>query len=209
MHLDYTPFLLYNGEIPMQTHPQSAASLEGKMRQKLALQEELGWPPEEKRAMLCLPTEMSEMLGGALLKAMLPGLLTLPIELLILGKGTAEFGKIFSRLRERESHRIAIIENTADAISQMYTAADMALFCSAAEGTEELRLCLRHGVIPIAPTLDMLENYNPNQERGCAFLYESPSPWQCFAALVRALETYRFPFDWRNMQREALRVARS
>lgn len=191
-----------NREIPS---PYSAETLVCKQQNKLALQEELGWPPEEKRAMLCLPTEMSEGRGGALLKAVLPGLLELPIELLILGKGTAEFGKIFSRLREQESHRITIIENSADAISRMYAAADMALFCSAAEETEELRLCLRHGVIPIAPALDMLENYNPNQERGCAFLYESPSPWQCFAALVRALETYRFPFDWRAIQKEAMR----
>lgn len=195
-----------NREIPS---PHSAETLVYKQQNKLALQEALGWPPEEKRAMLCLPTEMSEGRGGTLLKAVLPGLLELPIELIILGKGTAEFGKIFSRLREQEPHRIAIIENAADAIARMYAAADMALFCSAAEGTEELRLCLLNGVIPIAPALDMLENYKPNQERGCAFLYESPSPWQCFAALVRALETYRFPFDWRSIQREALRSALS
>lgn len=189
----------------MQTNSQSAASLEEKTRQKLALQEELGWPPEEKRAMLCLPMEMSEGRGGALLKAVLPGILELPIELLILGKGTAEFGKAFSSLREQEPHRIAIIENAADAIARMYAAADMALFCSVAGETKELRLCLRHGVIPIAPASDILENYNPNQERGCAFLYESPSPWRCFAALIRALETYRFPFDWRSIQKEAMR----
>ncbi len=191
----------------MHTNIQNTASFEGKMQQKLALQEELGWPPEGMRAMVCLPTEMSEEQGGALLKAVLPGILELPIELLILGKGTTEFGKIFSRLRERESHRVAIIENTAGAIAHMYAAADMALFCSAAGKTEELRLCLRCGVIPIAPAMDILENYHPNQERGCAFLYESPSPWQCFAALVRALETYRFPFDWRSIQKEAMRAA--
>lgn len=187
------------------TSPYSAESLEKKLQNKLALQRELGWPEEEKRAMVCLPTGMSEEQGGALLKEVLPGLLALPIELLILGKGTTEFGNMFSRLTEQESHRIAIIPNEDRAMRKMYAAADMALFLVEPMHSPELSLCLRYGVIPIAPTLDTLENYNPNQERGYAFLYDSPSPWQCFAALVCALETYRFPFDWRNIQKEAMR----
>ncbi len=185
--------------------PYSAERLERKLRNKLVLQEELGWPAEEKRAMLCLPTGMSEGHGGALLKAVLPGLLELPIELLVLGKGTREFGEMFSHLVAQESHRIAMVPPEDKAMRKMYAAADMALFLVEPTNTPELSLCLHYGVIPIAPLTDALENYNPNQERGCAFLYDSPSPWKCFAALVRALETYRLPFDWRVIQKEAMR----
>lgn len=183
----------------------SAESLERKLQNKFALQKELGWPEEEKRALLCLPTGMSEKHGGPLLKAVLPGLLELPIELLILGKGTTEFGKMFSHLIAQESHRIAMVPNEDEAVRKMYAAADMALFLVEPTSSPELSLCLRYGVIPIAPSIDTLENYNPNQERGYAFLYDSPSPWKCFGATVRALETYRFPFDWRNIQKEAMR----
>lgn len=184
-----------------------AQTPERKMQNKLFFQKEWGWPSEPKYPFLCLPTEISEEQGGTLLRTVLPGILELPIGLIIRGKGSAHFGTLFSQLAKEHPHRIAIIENTAHAVSQMYAAADMALFCSAAEETEELRLCLRYGVIPIAPTLDTLENYNPNQERGCAFLYESCSPWKCFGAIVRAMETHRFPFDWRNIQKEAMRKA--
>lgn len=187
--------------------PYSEKTLEKKLQNKLALQEEFGWPPEEKRAMLCLPTGISEKQGGTLLAALLPGLLELPLELLILGKGTVEFGKMFSHLQEQEPHRIAIVSNEEKAMRKMYAAADMALFLMEPIHAPELSLCLQYGVIPIAPTTDILENYNPNQERGCAFLYDPPSPWKCFAALVRALETYRFPFDWRNIQKEVMRKA--
>lgn len=185
--------------------PYSAESLEKKLQNKLALQRELGWPEEGKRPMLCLPVALSEERGGTLLKTLLPGLLELPIELLILGKGTKEFGTLLSLIAKEESHRIAIVPHDATALRTMYAAADMALFLVEPPHTPELSLCLRYGVIPIAPTLETLENYSPNQERGCAFLYDSPSPWKCFAALVRAIETYRFPFDWRNIQREAMR----
>lgn len=187
--------------------PYSEKTLEKKLQNKLALQEEFGWPPEEKRAMLCLPAGMSEEQGGPLLTAVLTGLLELPLELLILGKGTREFGKMFSHIREQEPHRIGIVPNEERAVRKMYAAADMALFLTEPLHTPELSLCLRYGVIPIAPTTDTLENYNPNQERGYAFLYDPLSPWKCFAALVRALETYRFPFDWRNIQKAAMRRA--
>ncbi|MBI3332014.1 hypothetical protein HYZ99_03580 [Candidatus Peregrinibacteria bacterium] len=83
----------------------------------------------------------------------------------------------------------------------------MALFLVEPMPATTLSLCLQYGTIPIAPLTDTLKNYNPNQERGNAFLYDPPSPWKCFAALVRALETYRFPFDWRNIQKEAMRIA--
>ena len=187
--------------------PYSAESIERKLQNKLTLQEKLGWPPEKKRAMVCIPTALSEEHGGTLLKTLLPGLLELPIELLILGKGTKEFGTLLSHIAQEESHRIAIISNDTAALRKMYAAADIALFPCDPAGSPELSFCLRYGVIPIAPLADTLENYNPNQERGCAFLYDPPSAWRCFAALVRALETYRFPFDWRNIQKEAMRRA--
>lgn len=187
--------------------PYSAECLERKLQNKFALQKELGWPPEEKRAMVFIPTELSEEHGGKLLKALLPGLLELPIELLILGKGTKEFGTLLSRIAQQESHRIAIVPDENETMRKMYAAADMALFLAELTNAPELSLCLQYGVIPIAPTTDTLENYNPNQERGCAFLYDSLSPWKCFGALVRALEAYRFPFDWRNIQKEAMHSA--
>lgn len=183
----------------------SADVLERKLQNKLAFQEELGWPPEEKRAMLSLPIGMSDGHGRSLFTAVLPGILALPIELLICGKRVAKFGKAVSHLITQASHRIAIVPYENTAAQKMYAAADMVLFL-AKPLPAELSLCLQCGTIPIAPAVDTLENYNPNQERGCAFLYETPSPWQCFAALVRALETYRFPFDWRNIQRTAMRI---
>jgi glycogen synthase len=51
---------------------------------------------------------------------------------------------------------------------------------------------------------DILEDYNPVQESGNAFIFTVENHWKCFASLVRALETFRFPYDWRTIQRHAM-----
>lgn len=181
-----------------------AKTIEGKMHNKAALQEELGWAAEPKRAILCLPAGMTDQLGGSLLKELIPGLLSLPMNIVILGKGSASYGSLFTDLAKKEKHRIAIIPNKEEMIRKMYAGSDMALFLNSTEGMEEVDHCLRYGVVPVAPGGTLLEDYNPNQESGTAFLYEEPTVWNAFGALVRALETFKFPFDWRTIQKHCM-----
>ena len=191
----------------------SLGSLEQKVANKTALQRELGWPAEPKRPMICLHAGMSDELGGDLLEQVLSGLLTLPLELIILGKGSSKYGALFTKLASEQKHRIAILPAEEVSIRKMYAAADMALFLTDPAQLEELENCLRYGVIPIAPKARTLEDYDPIQESGYAFLFDQSQtstnvPWQCFAAVVRAVETHRFPFDWRTIQRHAMESVR-
>ena len=66
---------------------------------------------------------------------------------------------------------------------------------------------LKKGCVPISQldgvrTLD----YNPLQEKGNGFYFKNPTKWEMFAAVVRALETYQFPYDWENLLREILKT---
>ncbi len=185
-------------------HKYSYATLEQKIRNKTALQEELGWPEEAKVPMLCLPAGMTEALGGALLQALLPGILSSTnVQLLILGKGSAEYGTLFTKIQKEHRHRIAIIPEKETDVHRMYAAADMALFLTPPPA-KELTICLGYGVIPVSVGADLLENYNPVQEAGNAFVIEGKTHWHAFAALVRAIETYKFPYDWRTIQKHAM-----
>lgn len=47
----------------------------------------------------------------------------------------------------------------------------------------------------------LLQNYHPNNETGNSFTYSSDNAWDIFMALVRAVETYKFPYDWDNIIR--------
>ncbi|MDD4287371.1 MAG: hypothetical protein PHN33_03410 [Candidatus Peribacteraceae bacterium] len=182
----------------------SARTIEHKVENKTALQKELGWPMEPKAPIVCLPTGMSDTLGGKLLKEFLPGLLSLPIELLVLGKGSADYGQLFTELAEERGHRIAIIPHDDDSVRKMLAASDIALFLTDPTSLPELNSCLQYGVVPIAPECRALNDYNPVQETGNSFLAAEATPWLVFAALVRALETFKFPFDWRTIERHGM-----
>jgi starch synthase len=181
-----------------------ARTLEGKIENKTALQRDLGWPMEPKMPLLCLPMGMSDSLGGTLFKQLLPGIFSLPLEILVLGKGSQEYGAIFTRLSRERGHRTAIVPTDGTSIRRMYAAADMALFLTDPTPEKELAYCLQYGVVPIALETKCLADYNPIQETGDAFLFEQPTMWHAFAAIVRAIETYKFPFDWRTIQRHGM-----
>jgi len=182
---------------------EDVRTLNEKPKVKAALQKECGWPMEPKCPVICIPTGMTKELGGKLFEQLLPGLLSLDVEILILGKGSSSYGSFITGLAEEQNHRIAIIPNKPAAIEKMYKAADMALFLSDF-ATSELQECLRSGTIPIGPKTKAVTDYNPVQESGNAFLYKENDVWQCFAAIVRALETYVFPFDWKTIQKHCL-----
>jgi starch synthase len=181
----------------------SSTSLEHKSQNKVALQEELGWIAEPKRPVICLPMGMTDELGGALLMELLPGILSLPFEILIRGKGSAQYGALFTKLAKEYGNRIAIISDDEQSLAKMYAAADMALFLT--DGTEhELQTCLSYGTVPVSFAGKGVKNYDPNQEAGNAFTFEKATVWCAYAAVVRAIETLRFPFDWRTIQRQCM-----
>ncbi|MBT5468433.1 hypothetical protein HOK40_01950 [Candidatus Peregrinibacteria bacterium] len=186
------------------TQRYTASSLEKKGMNKVSLQEELGWPAEAKRPVICLPAGMSEKLGGKLLEAVLPGLMSLDVQILVIGKGSAEYGSLFTELSQNHAHRIAILPSDEVSMRKMYAASDAVLFCSDPSDLPELAEALSYGVVPIAPETKKLENYNAIQEAGNAFLYKKETVWDCFGALVRAVETQKFPFDWRTIQKHSM-----
>jgi glycogen synthase len=189
------------------TRKFSVGSLDLKTQNKTALQQEFGWPQEARRPLLCLPLGMTDQLGGELFKEVLPGILSLPVELLVLGKGSATYGSLFTKLAKEQSHRVAIVSDEETAFHKMIAAADMALFFTNPIEKKELGYCLQYGVVPIAPRCALLEDYNPVQETGNAFTFDTANKWNVFASLVRAAETHKFPFDWRTIERHCMETA--
>lgn len=85
-------------------------------------------------------------------------------------------------------------------IEKFLTAADMALVFE--EHKADMERMLNKGVVVIGHEKSpFLENYKPNEETGNAFTFGSMNPWDIFRALVRAHETYMFPYDWQNIVR--------
>jgi hypothetical protein len=76
-------------------------------------------------------------------------------------------------------------------------AADFVLITN---GDGDLMEGRKHGCVPISKLDgDSTIDYNPLQETGNGFYFKSPTKWEMFAAIVRAAETYQFPYDWENL----------
>lgn len=186
------------------TQKYSVKTLDHKAHNKISLQEEHGWVAEPKRPLICIPGEITKAAGGDLLMEILPGIMELPVELIVRGKGAEAYGKSFAELEKKHGHRVRIVRDDEESVRAMLAASDIALFTSESNEENLLENVLRYGVIPVSPKTKLLENYNPVQETGNAFVAEDATVWQLFAALVRALETHKFPFDWRTIQRHAM-----
>ncbi len=182
----------------------SARTIEHKMENKTSLQEELGWTPEPRQPIVCFPASASDALGGELMKQTLEGILQLPVGLVIRGRGSKKYGEFFTTLTKSHGHRVAILPDDESNLRKMLAGSGLAMFFSKNDEHRKLENALRYGVIPVSLPRESLDNYNPVQESGNAFIYESENPWQCYGSLVRALETFKFPYDWRTIQRHAM-----
>ena len=65
-----------------------------------------------------------------------------------------------------------------------------------------LKKAWENGVVTITNKFtNEIADYNPNNETGNSFIFENFNEWEIFAAVVRALETYKFPYDWKFISR--------
>ncbi len=63
------------------------------------------------------------------------------------------------------------------------------------------------GVVPVTTAFEeSIVDYNPNTESGNSFVYKSLNHWEIFAAIVRACETYKFPYDWKFIVRSCMKT---
>ena len=85
-------------------------------------------------------------------------------------------------------------------IDEYLLAADMAVVFE--EHIKDMAKIMKKGTVIVGwEKSPALQNYHPNEETGNSFTYSSVNPWDIFMALVRANETYRFPYDWQNIIR--------
>lgn len=133
---------------------------------------------------------------------LLEGLLVLPSHVVVIGD--EEHADVDAGVRGKISWVNTKEGRNKDMIEQYLMAADMALVFE--EHMQDLEALMDKGVVIVGSQKSpFLENYKPNEETGNSFTFASMSPWDIFRALVRAHETYMFPYDWQHIMRAVLR----
>lgn len=133
----------------------------------------------------------------------LEGVLVLPAKVIVISNKEPEdvlkhpTGKI-TWVSPEDGRAKEVIEN-------YILAADMAVVFD--EHMKEIRGLMNKGVVIVGMEKSpLLKPYHPNKETGYSFTFRNMNPWDVFKALVRAHETYVFPYDWGNIVRAMLKV---
>ncbi|HKV87087.1 MAG TPA: glycogen/starch synthase [Candidatus Dormibacteraeota bacterium] len=186
---------------PNIPHHYSAESPQAKALNRAALRADLGLD-ETNRPLCAIVSRFYDVKGLDLIEQALPELLQLGLQLVVIGTGDRRYEDMFRRWAGELPHQVAVSIGFDSALAQrIYAGADMLWMPSKFEpcGLAQL-IALRYGTIPVVRTTgglsDTIKDYDPVIGRGNGFRFGPYDPWQFFAAVVRAAETFRHPDLW-------------
>lgn len=182
----------------------SKKTIQNKLKNKSAFCEEYELTFDKRIPLIAVPIALTPENNIELIEKIIPGLIEQPIELAFTGIGTKEYQEFFSKLTDQYPNKCMIISSDDTEMRRLLAAADMALIpCMNDEGVEAANAAQSYGTVPITAG-DHVKDYDPIEESGNSFLFNGKSSWSLFATMVRAFETFRFPYDWKGIQVNAM-----
>jgi starch synthase len=155
-------------------------------------------------------SRLTDQKGFDMLAQIIQPLLAQGIQLVVLGIGDQHYHEMFQNLAARYPDQVAIFLTFNTELAQhIYAGSDMFMMPSRFEpcGLGQL-IAMRYGSVPIVRAVGGLANtvqeYDPRTGEGNGFTFINYDPWEFFAAIVRALELYRFKDIWRTLQQRGM-----
>lgn len=187
-----------------------AQSLDERAENKRALQEQAHLPVQAEAPMLAMISRLTDQKGFDMLAQIIRPLLAQGVQFVVLGIGDQHYHELFQSLAARYPEQVAIFLTFNTELAQrIYAGSDMFLMPSRFEpcGLGQL-IAMRYGSVPIVRAVgglaDTVQEYDPRTGEGNGFTFTNYDPWELFAAIVRALELYRFRDIWRGLQQRGM-----
>ena len=186
-------------------------TLERKVENKLALQREGDLQEDPSIPLVGIVSRLADQKGFDLLEPIIEPLLKeVEMQLVLLGTGDQHYHDFFRRIGEQYPRQAAIALNFDAALAQrIYGGADIFLMPSRYEpcGLGQM-IAMRYGTIPVVRSTgglaDTVKDYQPGSDEGNGFVFENYTPYACFVALTRAVETFHRPNEWRHLQKRGM-----
>src|SRR6266851_3515055 len=205
--IDYEQF--DPGRDPNIPHHYSATAPEAKALDRAELRIELGLERVD-RPLCAMVSRFYDVKGLDLVEQALPAILGLGLQIVVIGTGDRRYEDLFRRVASEKPGTVAAVIGFDPALAQrIYAGADMLWMPSRFEpcGLAQL-IALRYGTVPVVRATgglaDTIKDYDPVASTGNGFSFEAYDPWQFFAAVVRAWETYRHHSVWSWLVRRSM-----
>ena len=189
-------------------------SLDKKVANKLALQEELSLPVDADIPMVGIISRLVEQKGfDTILQSMATILLDIPVQMVILGTGETHYELLLFEWAHRYPDKLKVIIGYNEPLAHRVEAAsDIYLMPSTFEpcGLNQL-YSLRYGTLPIvtnvgglADTVIDANKENLANKTANGFVFEEQTFSGLLITLKRALTLYKKPKVWRQLQVNAM-----
>lgn len=172
---------------------------EGKLKNKLALQREVGLEENPDVPLVVMITRLASQKGIDLLSRILDELLNENIQFIILGTGEKEYEDILRGAESRYSNMKALIKFDRVISKKMYAGADLFLMPSKSEpcGLAQM-ICCSYGTVPVVRNVgglaDSIVSYAAANSNG--FSFDNYNAHELLFTVKKALALYKDKENW-------------
>jgi starch synthase len=149
--------------------------------------------------------------GLDILTEALPEIMSLGMQIAILGTGDEKYHRILSNAARRYSKNMRVLLRYDDALAKnLYAGCDMFLMPSHYEpcGLGQM-IAMRYGTVPVVRKTgglrDTVADHNPKTGQGTGFLFREYSARALIDCLHRALEAYHDGNTWKRLVQNCMR----
>jgi starch synthase len=187
-------------------------TLGNKVKNKLALQADLGLNVDEKTPLLGFVGRLVDQKGVDLILAQMPRLLATQCQLVILGSGFPHLEVALQKIAAEHPGRVSVTLGYNESFAHRIEASsDIFLMPSLFEpcGLNQL-YSLRYGTLPVVHAVGGLrdtvfeESAEAITDKGNGFVFHHPTAELLFEAINRALQLYQQPALWKQLQLNAM-----
>lgn len=190
-------------------HYNSNTFIDGKSLNKKYLQKTLGLNQSKDVLLIGVVSRLTEMKGLGIIKQIFEEVATLPIQFVLLGKGSPNIENDFRDLELKYPNKVRVnILFSKEFARKIYAGADVLLMPSKFEpcGLSQL-IALRYGTIPIVHSTgglkETVQPYGKSSE-STGFHFQNFKPSDLLGALNDALSLYQKKHQWHELVKRAM-----
>jgi len=191
----------------------SIANIKQRIKNKNHLQKEFNLECSQDTPILGMVTRLDEQKGIDLLFPILETLLSeFPFQFVIVGGGEGKYRGFFEEINKKFPKKMGChLVPDLNLSRHVFAGCDIFLIPSRFEpcGITQME-AMRYGAIPVVRKTgglaDTVQDFDPRRNTGNGFVFEKFSPHALFGAIVRALESYKYPKIWQPLMKRAMRA---
>lgn len=207
---------VYNpADDPVIPRPYTWQATDKRLENKLALQRKLGLPINKDIPVIGIVSRLVGSKGLNLIAHVMEEILSLTVQLVVLGTGESRYEHMFREAQRRHSDKVSTNIGFSEELAHwIYAGSDLFLMPSRFEpcGIGQL-IALRYGSIPIVREVgglrDTIEAFNITTGRGNGFTFVNYNAHEMLGVIEQAVDLYPDKKVWNTLIKNAMQAEHS